>query len=75
MVLAVDSLICIKYLDWLQKQQVIDKIVYRKKVLEDTLRKIIWNSTVVNGEMMIDKRANEVLGPEVDYTRSKKILS
>ena len=39
-IFGVDSPICIECLKELQKQQVIDDIVYRNKLLEDTLRKL-----------------------------------
>ena len=40
--------------------------------MEDTMRKLAWEvlqkSIVMDGDMMIDKRAGEVLNPEVDFT-------
>ena len=56
----------------LRKQQVIDKKVYDQKLMDDTVRKLAWDSLqenmVVNGDMMIDRRTGEVLGPEADST-------
>ena len=40
--------------------------------MEDTMRKLAWEglqkSIVMDGDTMIDKRAREVLDPEVDST-------
>ena len=38
-----DSPICIKCLDELRKQQVIDKRVYYEKLMDDTVRKLAWD--------------------------------
>lgn len=47
-----------------QKQQPIDKIVYRTKLMKDTVRKLAWDSPrkniVADDDMMIDERAGEV---------------
>ena len=38
--------------------------------MDDTIRKLAWEglqkNIVMDGDMMIDKRTGEVLGPEVD---------
>ena len=69
----VDSPICIKCLDELQKQQVIDGKVYDQKLMDDALRKLAWDelqkNIAIDGNMMIDRRSGEVSGHEVDYTR------
>ena len=68
----VDSPICMKCLDEIRKQQVIDKRVYDQSLMDDTVRKLTWDglqkNMVVDGNTMIDRRTGEVLGPEVDYT-------
>ena len=41
--------------------------------MDDTVRQLAWNmlqkKIVTDGDMMIDIRTREGLGPEVDYTR------
>ena len=54
-----DGPACMACLDELGKQQVTDEKLYDQKLLDDTVR---------NGDMMIDRRTGEVLGPEVDST-------
>ena len=49
-IFGVDNPICIECLSELLKLQVIDKIVYRKKLLEDTLMKLTWDNIVVGSE-------------------------
>ena len=59
-------------LDELRKQQVIDKKVYNQKLMDDTLRKLVWDGLqkiiVKDGDTMIERRTGEVLDPEVDST-------
>ena len=59
-------------LDELRKQQVIDKKVYNQKLMDDTLRKLVWDglqkNIVKGGDTMIERRTGEVLDPEVDST-------
>ena len=59
-------------LDELRKQQVIDKKVYNQKLMNDTLRKLVWDglqkNIVKDGDTMIERRTGEVLDPEVDST-------
>ena len=59
-------------LDELRKQQVIDKKVYNQKLMNDTLRKLVWDGVqkniVKDGDTMIERRTGEVLDPEVDST-------
>ena len=59
-------------LDELRKQQVIDKKVYYQKLMDDTLRKLVWDglqkNIVKDGDTMIERRTGEVLDPEVDST-------
>ena len=66
------SPICIKCLDELRKQQVINEKVYDQKLMDDAVRELAWNklqkNIVIDGDMMIDRRSGEVLGHEVDYT-------
>ena len=67
-----DTPACMAWLDELQKQQIIDQKIYDQMLMEDTMRKLAWEvlqkSIVMDGDMMIDKRAGEVLNPEVDFT-------
>ena len=67
-----DSPICIKCLDELRKQQVIDEKVYDQKLMDGAVRKLAWDeiqkNIVTDGDMMIDRRLGEVLGHEIDYT-------
>ena len=67
-----DTPACMAWLDELQKQQIIDQKIYDQMLMEDTMRKLAWEvlqkSIVMDGDMMIDKRAGEVLNPEVNFT-------
>ena len=71
-----DTPACMAWLDELQKQQIIDQKIYDQMLMEDTMRKLAWEvlqkSIVMDGDMMIDKRAGEVLNPEVDFTYWKE---
>ena len=68
-----ESPICIRCLDKLRKQQVIDGKVYDQKFMDDAVRKLAWEelqkNIAIDGNMMIDRRTGEVVGSEVDYTR------
>ena len=65
-----DSPICIKYLDELQKQQVIGEKVYDQRLMDPAIRILAWDELqqdiVIDGNMMIDKRIGEVLRPQID---------
>ena len=65
-----DTPVCMTCLDELRKQQFIDQKAYDKKLMEDTMRKLVWEglqrNIVMDGDKMIDKRTGEVLNPEVD---------
>ena len=67
---------CMACLDELQKQQAIDQHMYDQRFMDDTLRKLAWESLqkniVKNCIAMIDKRTGEVLDPEVDSTDWKE---
>ena len=67
-----DSPICIKCLNELRNQQVIDKKVHDKKLMHDAVRKLAWDelqkNIVMGGDVMIDRKTGEVLDPEVDST-------
>ena len=56
----------------LRKQKAIDQHVYDQKLIEDTMRKLVWEglqkNIVMDGGTMIDKRTGEVVNPEVDST-------
>ena len=53
-----------------RKQQVIDEKVYDQNLMDDTVRKLAWEglqkNMVMDGDMMIDRRTDEMLDPEVD---------
>ena len=46
--------------------------MHSQKLMKNTVKILawdrLWKNIVVNGEMNIGKRRDEVLGPEVDYT-------
>ena len=67
-----DSPICMKCLDELQREHVIDKKEYEQKLIDDTVRKFAWDglqkNIAMDGDTMIDRRTGEVLDPGVDYT-------
>ena len=71
-VFGVNSPICIKYLDELRKHHMIGKKVYDQKLMHDAEKKLVWKcsqkNTIVNGDMIIDIRTGEDVGPGVDYT-------
>ena len=71
-----DTPACVACLDELRRQQIIDQHVYDQRLMDDTIRKLAWEglqkNIVMDGdEMMIDKRTDEVLGPEVDLHTGK----
>lgn len=49
-------------------------MVYRKKALKDTVRKLPQNNLVVDGKMMIGKRTDEGLGRKADHACYKEKL-
>ena len=59
-------------LDELQKQQIIYQKIYDQKLMEDTVRKLVWEglqrNIVIDGDTMIEKKAGEVLNSEVNST-------
>ena len=67
-----DAPVCMACLDKLRKQQAIDQHVYDQRLRDDTIRKLacegLQKNIVMDGDMMIDKRTGEVLGPEFDST-------
>ena len=64
--------VCMVCLDELRKQQIIDQHVYNQNLIDDTIRKLAWEglqkNTVIDGDMMIDRRTGKVLDSEVDST-------
>ena len=70
-----DTPACMACLGELRKQQVIDQKIYDQKLMEDTMRKLAWEglqrNIVIDGDTMIDKRTDEVLDHEVDFTYRK----
>ena len=67
-----DTPVCMTCLNELRKQHAIDQHVYDQKLMDDTLRKLVWEgiqkNVVMNGDMRIDRRTGEVLNSEVDST-------
>ena len=66
-IFGIDTPTCTECLNELRKQPVIDRIVYRKKLLEDNVRKLTRDNIAGDGETMIDKKSCEVLWTVVDY--------
>lgn len=64
-----------KYKD-IYKQQVVVEKVHSENLIENTLRKLAWDSlrknTIIDGGIMIDKRTVEVLNHEFDYAFCKE---
>ena len=72
-----DTPTCMACLDELRGQQAIDQHAYDQKLMNDTIRKFTWEGRQKNivrddDDTMVDKRTDEVLGPEVDSTYWKK---
>ena len=67
--------VCMACLDELRKQQTIDQYEHDKKLIDDMIRKLAWDglqkNIIIDGDMIIDKRTGDVLGPEVDLTYCK----
>ena len=65
-------IVCMACLDEFRKQQAIDQHEYDQMLIDDMKRKLAWEglqkNIVIDGDMMIGKRTDEVLGPEVDST-------
>ena len=59
-------------LNELRKQQIIHQHVNDQKLMDDTIRKLVWEGLQTNivkeGDTMIDKRTGMMLDPEVDST-------
>ena len=59
-------------LDELQKQQIIYQKIYDQKLMEDIVRKLVWEglqrNIVIDGDTMIEKKTGEVLNSEVNST-------
>ena len=69
-VFGVDSPICIKCLDELKKQHVVNDKAYNQKLKDAAVKKLVWDklhkNIVMDGDMMTDMRKHKVLSPEVD---------
>ena len=63
---------CMKCMDKLRKQQVIDEKMYDQKFIDDTVKTLAWDelqkNIVMDGDMMMDIRTGEIFVPEVDNT-------
>ena len=70
-----DTPVCMVCLPELLKQQIIDQIVYDQSLMEDKVRKLVWEglqkNIVMDGDTKINKRTGEVLNAEVDSTYRK----
>ena len=70
-----DTPACMACLDELQKQQIIYQKIYDQKLMEDTVRKLVWEglqrNIVIDGDTMIEKKTGEVLNSEVNSTHWK----
>ena len=70
-----DTPTCMACLDEIRKQQNIDQKLYDQRLMDDTLRKLVWEglqkNIVRDDDTMIDKRTGEVLD-EVDSTYWKE---
>lgn len=64
--------ICTECLNKLRKQQIIDERLHNQKLMENTVKKLPWDSLrkneVVDGGLMIGKKTGEILGSVADYT-------
>ena len=67
-----DTHVCLVCLNEFIKHQTIDQHMYDPKLMDDMIRKILWEglqkNSIMDGDTMIDKRTGEVLGPKVDST-------
>ena len=67
-----DTPVCMACLDELRKQQIIDQYVYDQKLMDATIRKLVWEglqkNVVMDGDTIINKRTGKALGPEVNLT-------
>ena len=67
-----DTPSCMACLDEIRKQQIIVQKIYDQRLIGDTMRKLAWEglqkNIAMDGDAIIDKRAGEVLNPEVDST-------
>ena len=72
-----DTLVCMACLNELRKKKVINEKVYDQKLIDDTLSKLTWDelqkNIVMDGDIIIDRRKDEVLDPKVDsrYERNE----
>ena len=71
-IFGLDTPVCMTCLGELRKQQAINQHVYDQKLMDDMIRNLAWDglqkNIIMDGDTMIDKRAGEVLGPEIDST-------
>ena len=67
-----DAPACMACLDELQKQQIIYQKIYDQKLMEDIVRKLVWEglqrNIVIDGDTMTEKKTGEVLNSEVNST-------
>ena len=59
-------------LNELRKQHTIDQHLYNQKLMDDTIKKLVWDGLqkhiMMDDDTMIDKRTGEVLDPRLDST-------
>ena len=64
--------ICTECLNKLRKQEITDDRLHNQKLMENTVKKLAWDSLrkneVVDGGLMIGKKTGEILGSVADYT-------
>ena len=60
--------VCIKCLDELKKQQVIDDKTYKKNPVSNLEWSWLQKNIEIDGDVMINMWTGDVLGSEVDYT-------
>ena len=71
-IFGLDTPVYIVCLAEFRKQQTVDQHVCDQKLMDDMVRKLAWEGLqkdiVMDGNTMIDKRIDVVLGPEVNST-------
>ena len=64
--------ICTECLNKLRKQEITDDRLHNQKLMENTVKKLAWDSLwkneVVDSGLMIGKKTGEILGSVADYT-------
>ena len=66
------DVVCKDCLNELRKQDMVDKYQHAKKLMEQTIRDFSWEYITEDGEMLVDNKTGEVIGPLVDSTYYKE---